>query len=535
VGQTAGVPFGTYRRDQIAGAKSRMASRKQSPNRPSATLARASAHWREHRFDEALRYFNQAVREAPNDLSVLIDAARARGARYQIERSEALLAKAARLGSRRADVLHAVGESYRMLGRSKEAETCFRQANLLAASPATELELARLCERRHALAEADELVGRVLKADPRSPSALLLHARLARRRGEFDTALSVLQPLAKVSTLPAKLQAEVYGELSAVLDAAGEFAAAWEAIVECKKRLLTVEQASWEVAQFVLARTRRMLDALTLGHFQRWDSTESVEPPCHLALLTGFPRSGTTLLEQVLAAHPDIVESDEREIFSGEVFPRLGEHHPSDAPIEQVLDALSPTEILDARQLYLRYIQAILGEPIGNRMHVDKNPAMNLMIPAMRRIFPELKLIVALRDPRDVVLSCFLRYLPINPVSVCFLTLERTVDRYRLDMEAWLKMRDMFADWVEVRYERLIADLPGEAERVFSALEVPWDESVLEYRSRKKPTQVRSPSYEEVARPLFTTSIGRWQNYERQLAPVLAALAPLVDAFGYER
>src|SRR5262245_59915483 len=98
----------------------RMGNRKPTPSRPNDALARAQAHWRERRFDEALRYFGQAVREAPNDLSVLIDAGRAFGARYQVDRSDALFSKALRLGSRRPEVLHAVGDSYRMLGRSRE-------------------------------------------------------------------------------------------------------------------------------------------------------------------------------------------------------------------------------------------------------------------------------------------------------------------------------------------------------------------------------------------------------------------------------
>ena len=254
-----------------------------------------------------------------------------------------------------------------------------------------------------------------------------------------------------------------------------------------------------------------------------------------MALLTGFPRSGTTLLERSLDAHRDIVSSEELEIFSGEVLPRLGENHTPDVPLERLLDELSPAQIIDARQLYFDTIQAILGEPIGDRTHLDKNPAMNLMIPAMLRLFPELKLVVALRDPRDVVVSCFLRFLPLNPVSVCFLTLERTVDRYRMDTTAWLKMRDMIGQWVEVRYEDLVADLMREVRRVLAVLELPWDDAILQYRSRLTEKPVSSPSYEEVARPIFTSSIGRWQHYERQLAPVLTSLEPLVEALGYER
>jgi hypothetical protein len=251
-------------------------------------------------------------------------------------------------------------------------------------------------------------------------------------------------------------------------------------------------------------------------------------------LLTGFPRTGTTLIEQVLDAHPQVVSSEEKEVFSAEIFPELGAGRPADAPIIPILDEATRETLDSARRHYWAAIEAMLGERIGGRLHLDKNPAMNLMIPPMRRVFPELKLVVALRDPRDCIVSCFLRYLPINPVSVCFLTLERTAERYLLDMGAWLKMRDLIDNWVEIHYERLVADLRTEAGRVLDALQLPWDNSVLAYRERGDHKIVLSPTYEEVARPVFTTSVGRWQNYERQLAPVLARLAPLAKALGYD-
>jgi hypothetical protein len=103
-----------------------------------------------------------------------------------------------------------------------------------------------------------------------------------------------------------------------------------------------------------------------------------------------------------------------------------------------------------------------------------------------------------------------------------------------LDMGAWLKMRDMIGDWVEVRYEQTVHDLAREARRVLEALALPWNDTVLQYRDRAKHKPVRSPSYEEVARPIFTSSIGRWQNYERHLAPVAAKLAPLIKSLGYD-
>ena len=201
---------------------------------------------------------------------------------------------------------------------------------------------------------------------------------------------------------------------------------------------------------------------------------------------------------------------------------------------EQMLDDLTDRQIMDARQTYFSAMQSMLRAPIGDRLLVDKNPAMTLMIPPMKRVFPELKLLIALRDPRDVVASCFLRYLPINPVSVCFLTVERTVDRLVLDMGSWLKMRKMIGDWVEIRYEDMVADVRREAARMLRTLELPWDEAVMNYRAHAEQKHVQSPTYEEVARPIFTTSIGRWQNYERYLAPSFQSLMPLVRDLGYE-
>jgi tetratricopeptide (TPR) repeat protein len=498
-------------------------------------IAKATALWHERRFDEALRCFKDAVRQAPNDVSVLIDAGRAFGARFEMDRSMGLLRKALRLGSRQADVQYEVGKSYRMLRRSPEAEACFRRACRLAGTPQAQLELATICERRHALDEAADLVARVLRVEPRSMLALLLRARIERRHGELDKARATLEKLTTGTSPYPDLQAEAFGELSILLDAAGEYDAAWDAILKCKQVLRPHEQAAWSTAQFVLGRCRRMIDALTPGHFHRWQCTPEVDPVHRLALLTGFPRAGTTLLEQVLDANPDIISCEEVDVFSNEIFPQLGANRAPDSPIEQVLDDLSPRQIHDARHMYVHAMQAVLGESIGACLLIDKNPAMNLMIPVMKRVFPELKVIVALRDPRDIIVSCFLRYLPLNPISVCFLTLERTIERFRLDMGAWLKMRDMIGHWVEIRYEDLVADLERETRHVLAALNVRWDDSALAYRTRSAEKHVRSPSYEEVSRPIFKTSIGRWQNYERHLSPVLDRLNPLIEALGYAK
>ncbi len=145
---------------------------------------------------------------------------------------------------------------------------------------------------------------------------------------------------------------------------------------------------------------------------------------------------------------------------------------------------------------YLRYMGDALGESIGSRMHIDKNPSIVMLIPGVLRLFPECKLIIAIRDPRDVAVSCFMRYLPLNTVSAQFLTMKGVARRNVRDMEAWLRLREIIGSpWLEVRYEETVEDLRREARRSLDFLGVAWDEQVMSYRDNLHNRQVNSPTY----------------------------------------
>lgn len=512
-----------------------MARRENSARSGSAPpLMRARAFWKRRQYDEALRAFNDAVRQGPRDPEVLVEASQAFAARFQPARAAELLERALRLASRRGDVQREAGRVYLSLGFLPEAEQSFARASRLAVDPESQLELARLHERRHALDAADELVAAALKAAPQFLPAWLLRARIERRRGRTDQAYSTLRGVIAAHPAAPELP-ELYGELCVLLDALGHYDAAWDAIVQAKR--LQQERAhaaeSWEVAQFSLRRCTQMYDELTADHVRRWVAAP-IDVPRRVALLTGFPRSGTTLIEQVLDAHPDILSTEEKEVFGAEVVPLLNAGAPPDAPLVPLLDALPDDRLASARRLYLDAMQAMHRDPIEPRIHLDKNPALTPMIPVMRRVFPELKTLIALRDPRDVVVSCFLRWMPVNPVSAWFLTLERTAERYAMDLGWWIRVRDLMSDWTEIRYEDLVADLPREARAAVTGVGAAWDDAVLNYRDRAGARPVNSPTYEAVARPVFTSSIGRWRRYGRHLAPVLDRLAPLIKGLGYD-
>jgi hypothetical protein len=240
-------------------------------------------------------------------------------------------------------------------------------------------------------------------------------------------------------------------------------------------------------------------------------------------------------LEQVVDSHPDIVAAEETHILHDEAYLPLSRGFSPEASVLSVLESSSTRLLQESRENYFRYTELFLGRPVGGRFLVDKNPALNVLIPAVIRIFPEAKFIVAIRDPRDVCLSCFMQPLAVNPVSSAYLSLATTVTQFASVMSFWQAMLPRMQNpFIEVRYEELVNDLEATSRRVLEFLGVAWDERVLRFDEHARTKLVRSPTYAEVTKPVFKTAVGRWRNYEKYLGPWLGKLLPFVKAFGYE-
>jgi hypothetical protein len=158
-----------------------------------------------------------------------------------------------------------------------------------------------------------------------------------------------------------------------------------------------------------------------------------------------------------------------------------------------------------------------------------------MLLPVLNWAFPEAKMLIALRDPRDVLLSCFMQRLQPNAISVNWLTLADAAEFYALMMNAWLAVRKhSFGGWIEFRYEDVVADLPSQARRILDFLGLAWDDKVLKFYEHAREKLVRSPTYQDVTRPVYRASVGRWQNYARHFEPVMEKLKPFIAEFGYE-
>ena len=393
-------------------------------------------------------------------------AARTFAEKFDFSRMEETFEQLVRRAPRHPGVHHYIGETFVLLKLPKRAIASFEQAAALpGAGPPTWMELASLYERAHRLDEAEELIERTVRTDFNMPLVSLVRGRIQRRQKHLEAAEATFRALIERIGDDSPLACEAWSEIALMKDQAGDWEGAILAIERCKQVQRANEEPHWKLSETVHDRMRDLIAAVTREDFRRWRDESAHLAPARMALLTGFPRSGTTLLEQALDAHPELVSSEERGFIGRELFPAVAADR-ENTPMLELLSGVHVEQIESLRPRYFQAMEYLLGEKIGDRVHLDKNPAYNLTIPLVLRVFPETRLIVAIRDPRDVVLSCYLRYLPLNAVSVRFLDVRRTAERYALDMGAWLKFRDLIeAPWCEVRYEETVADLEGQARR----------------------------------------------------------------------
>jgi hypothetical protein len=279
-----------------------------------------------------------------------------------------------------------------------------------------------------------------------------------------------------------------------------------------------------------------MARAMTSAIIDRWRAdAPKLGPSRRLALLTGHPRSGTTLLEQVLDAHSDVISLEETTLIHDEIYNPMARGFPPGTGIFPILDSAPPSLICQLRESYFHCAEMFLRQPIGGRLLIDKNPGVNVMVAILTRVFPETRFLVALRDPRDVVMSCFMQSLTLTPVSSAYLTLGGTVKQYINVMDFWRAILPRLGDQaIYVRYEEMVDDLPGVARSVLGFLGLEFEESVLKFYEHARTKRVNSPSSAEAKKPLYRTALGRWRNYEKYLEPYLSGLEPLLKEFNYQ-
>lgn len=484
--------------------------------------------------ERAVPILEEAVREADETPALMLALGSACLAAVKLPEAEKAFRRARELDPAAAEP--GMGLLATLMGsrRMEEAQTLGRElASTHPRRADVRARLAQTLERSNKLEEARIEADAALELDPGDATALGVFAALLQRAGDKEASVPVFER-AIVATALRQEKRDLSRALGLVLDELGRHDEAYEHFLQSKKSLEEVPSPSSMLA----ADVDRFIDGcrreLTPGVASAWKAPpkDHREPP---VFFVGFPRSGTTLLEQVLGAHPRLVTTDEIESIGScteWVGRRAGRLDLAPAAYGSLTDA----EIIALRGRYWTKIEGELGAAaLAGKRLVDKHPMNTANLFTARRLFPEAKVIVSLRDPRDVILSCFM-HLSRTPMAVVyFRDLESAARLYARVMGLWFHMRTALdLPWIEVKYEDLVDDAEGTARRVLDFLGEPWDDSVLEFTDKAKKKTMRSTSYQQVSQGIYTRAKGRWRAYEQHFGKALEILDPFVHALGYQ-
>jgi tetratricopeptide (TPR) repeat protein len=247
----------------------------------------------------------------------------------------------------------------------------------------------------------------------------------------------------------------------------------------------------------------------------------------HVFLL-GYPRSGTTLVENVLASAPNVAALEERNTFA-EIDQALIANDGAMPPLETLDDSL----LNRLRAGYWKRVNVMAGD-VKNKTFVDMNPFNGIKLPIIARLFPNARILIMRRDPRDVVLSCFRINFTPSPAAWAFSDLVETAHHYVAQMELIELCRGKLPlAFHEVRYDHLVTNFEPTVRAMAEFIGLEWTEAFHAFDRTAQTRGVRTASATQVRRGLYDGR-GQWKRYADQLRPVLPILAPWVDRFGFE-
>lgn len=464
------------------------------------------------------------------------------------------LRRAAALRPGDAAVQGNIGHALRLQGKNQAALEQFRHALKLAPeNPDLIAGLAGLLEKMGSTGEAESLAAKGLRLAPGHPVCNLVAAQLDRRAERLHEAAERLQSLLG-TTLPAGTEARIMLELGQLLDQMGDFERAYPLIVEGKRRkaqaTLGGEADGRKEAYLTRVARARQLATPALASLLREQTSQqaarqfSERPPSGNAegagvaggvagspvFLIGFPRSGTTLLEQILDSHPAIRAMEEKPAVATMVSRAL-------AMLDEqqcTLADLNEGQVAELRERYFAEVVRHIDLPSG-LMLVDKMPLNTIEAPVIARVFPDARFILAIRHPCDVCLSCLMQDFATNAGMANFFSLEDAAHLYAQVMDGWRHYAESLPlNHHRIRYEDLVADVPGETRKLLDFLGLPWDDAVLSHSEHaRRRGAINTPSYHQVVQPVYQRARYRWRRYEARMAGVLPLLQPFIERFGY--
>ncbi len=474
------------------------------------------------RYEEACLLLEKAVLLSPKDPALLLELGRTLTSINHVEAGLRALGEAARLDSSDPKIFLAIAVALMDIENNAQAENALRFA--IKADPRFipgYLNLGILLEKANRTDELRSLIAAATGAGLAGDELDYLRALLLSRDGDRAAALDLVRDL-QSSAINPSIKAQFAGQLADRLGRADDAIRFYEDMNAAQAQSpmgMGVDRSAYQRAIAALnAQT-------TAAWFADWQASPPPADRPSPAFLVGFPRSGTTLLDTILMGHSDTHVLEELPIIEN-LAKSLG-----DMDAIRTLDAAA---VANLRQQYFTELDKRSPPPPGSLV-IDKNPLSMIRVPLIHRLFPDAKIILAMRHPCDVVLSCYIQNFKPTEAMASFLDLANASRTYDRIFQYWETCRDVFPiDIHMLRYEAMVSD-PGKATLpLFDFLVLEWQDAVLDHQKTAAARGfIRTPSYAQVMEPIYSSASGRWKRYEAQMREVLPILAPWVERYGY--
>lgn len=484
-------------------------------------------------YESGRAVLKRAVELAPANAQIRSEYIKACYESMQMEEATAALQGWTDFSGLAPDQLAEAGQRIMNLGEMQLAEHVMTQLQAAQLDPRAMLTLAQIMERTNRIPEAQQLIDR-LSTDPHAASLgndlLITRAQLAQRAGNHEIARELFEQTLQGTGQFHDRHFALF-PLVRSLDALQRYDEAFAAMTQAHESQvahlrLTAPLAvargtpTWEIAKW----------SCDPEDIRRWDPADPPSMQDSPIFVVAFPRSGTTLLEQTLDAHPSLRSMDEQPVLQHALddIVAAGIYYP------ERLAQLAPEQL---RQIRGRYFErAAVKVPLepGQRL-VDKNPLNMLRLPVIKRLFPNAPIILAVRHPCDVVLSCFMQHFRAPHFVMLCANLATLAMGYRRSFDFWYQQAQLLAPRVlEVRYENFVADFERGVREMAEFLQLPWHDAMLAPAEHARAKGfISTPSYSQVVQPVNQQAVGRSRPYRDHLAPIIPQLQPYLQRWGY--
>lgn len=516
-----------------------------APNDPEVLNNLGSLQQKRGLIADAERLFIQAIRLNPSWAPAHASLGRLLLDTGRRDHAEKAFRHAVKLDAGSAPGWSGLGLVCLALGRDGEAVDCLKHS--LSLNPRDEALWVRLIgvlEAINRIDDAERAVGDAKRYFPDCPGVIIYEAKLLDRRGKPDEALAIMQKCYDSMQTSAQHDhpffAGFFSELGKLHDRAGNTDQAFSFFLKQNANVAASPKARAIDKTLLTKEINYVRDRFTAEHGR--NPGASAMGAAAPVFLVGFPRSGTTLLEQILNSHPGARVTEElsavdriaqklRRQASKEFLDTLSFPASSGPSYSSGVLPIDGAEIGDLRQAFF----AEHGPATPGDLLVDKHPLNMLHAGLIKRVFPDARFIMALRHPCDCVLSCFMQRFAINPAMARFLDLEDSARFYDEAFGLWdhyTKVLDLNVH--TIRYEDVVADFRPTVAALLDFLGLEWSDAVLEFdKTARDKGRIKTPSYRQVTQKIYTRSSGRWLKYRKHLEPILPVLAPWALKYGY--